>query len=311
MPGTVKVGLVQRNSTIGAPNWFQLASAASPDSGQIQFGTDNTGYAFGIAKNVSGTITTLARFYDGGSGTTTFRLYGSMEADGNITLPNGSSLYGRRATGNAQVAFFRYDSGTDDLSTVIGGAIWRIRDTGAGVPMYLTSGGNMVLAGTLSTGPNQAILFGWSGGGAQQLLDLNNRVASTFVVGDRTSSFPTRLCGLGVTVEASDMYLATVAGGQLGRFNYNATGLSMLTPAGAAWGARMKWGLFSDAYSDESLVPALGIYTKGGLLSGSNVALNATGTSFINGRGHKMTPQIISSSAPSGVAEDGTLWIKV
>ena len=78
-------------------------------------------------------------------------LSGDLSTSGNIILNNGVSLYGRRNTGNAQVAFFRYDSGTDDLSTVMGGNIWRVRDTGAGVPMYLTAGGQLVVASSITT----------------------------------------------------------------------------------------------------------------------------------------------------------------
>lgn len=65
----------------------------------------------------------------------------TAEFSGSITLPNGVPLYGRRATGNTQVGLLRYDTGTDDISMVLGGTNMRWRDTGSGVPMLLTSAG--------------------------------------------------------------------------------------------------------------------------------------------------------------------------
>lgn len=64
---------------------------------------------------------------------------------GNFVVPNGQGFYARRAD-NATVRVFGYDSGTNDLSTVMGGGIWRVRDTGSGVPMSLTSDGILDIA---------------------------------------------------------------------------------------------------------------------------------------------------------------------
>lgn len=138
------------HGTVTTAGGFQLLQNSSPDTAQLQFGTDGTGYCFGIAKNQGGTVTTLARFYDGGAGYT-FTLYGTSYFQGG---------------------------------------------------MYFNG---------------------------------------------------------------------------LGMFNYDTNGMSFLTPAGAAWAIRAKYLLCSDAYADESLVPALGIYSKGNMKSGGTV----TATDFI------------------------------
>lgn len=105
---------------------------------------------------------------------------------------------------------------------------------------------------------------------------------------------------------AGDLYFKTV-----GRFNANSTGLSFLTQGGAAWGARTKFLLTSDAYSDESKVPALGIYSKGGMVASGHVVLDTAGMQFKDSFGNSMAPIIVSSSAASGTAADKTLWIQV
>lgn len=92
---------------------------------------------------------------DGGVVSTT----GDFSSD--VTIANGKALYLRRFSGNAQVTGLRYDVGTDDLSMVIGGAILRWRDTGAGVPMSLTSAGLLSVAA--------GIIIGTDPGGAELL----------------------------------------------------------------------------------------------------------------------------------------------
>jgi hypothetical protein len=69
---------------------------------------------------------------------------------GDITIPNGNSYFAKRNTGGAAIACWRYDVGTDDLSTVMGGTIWRVRDTGAGVLMSLSSAGALSLLSSIS-----------------------------------------------------------------------------------------------------------------------------------------------------------------
>lgn len=147
---TTLTGTLQNGGTAGASGWWQLGAGASPASAQLVFGTDNSGWSFEIAKKVGAAApVSVARFYDGGSGTNAFTLYGGMEAiGGSVVIGNGQGYYARRSTNNAVIACFRYDSGTDDLTTVIGGNIWRVRDTGAGVPMSLAPTGEMKLAGT-------------------------------------------------------------------------------------------------------------------------------------------------------------------
>jgi hypothetical protein len=124
---------------------------------------------------------------------------GAFSSD--VTLENGKSLYLRRASGNAQVAGLRYDTGTDDLSVVLGGSILRWRDTGIGVPMSLTASGLLTVADRAAiTGAITISL------GVNALLG-----ASRIIIQQETSSIA-RLytCGPdGVTHSSFEFYTAT------------------------------------------------------------------------------------------------------
>jgi hypothetical protein len=76
---------------------------------------------------------------------------------GSFTAPVGQGYYARRNTGAAAILCMGYDLGTDDLTTRLGGTIWRVRDTGAGVMMSLDNAGLMTLLGGVITGGNVRI----------------------------------------------------------------------------------------------------------------------------------------------------------
>lgn len=55
---------------------------------------------------------------------------------------------------------------------------------------------------------------------------------------------------------------------------------------------------------------ALSIRAYDDLSADGNIILNTAGKNFLNHLGHKMCPVIFSTLAPSGSAEDGTLWVQ-
>jgi hypothetical protein len=55
---------------------------------------------------------------------------------------------------------------------------------------------------------------------------------------------------------------------------------------------------------------ALSIRAYDDLSADGNIILNTAGKNFLNSLGHKMCPVIFSTLAPSGSAEDGTVWVQ-
>jgi hypothetical protein len=297
----------------------------------------------------------------------------TIEASSSITVANGASFYARRATGSAQVAVFRYDSGTDDLSTLMGGTIWRVRDTGAGVLMSLTNAGYLTTLAAVNGGAgfdingsafakhltSYHVLYDPSGAIA---LYLGGTADPTNYYENTSHQFTPRSGGTiwakvdsgGFTINSNLYFTSNYGQGHVGVYDpakYRAVfamgdaykmandgstlgslyglfyGYDQLSGYVNVTGHALGHGLgIAEAGAPKAYIGSLGFWHAGALfmvgggafgadvtVTTGNVTLASTGKSFVNGRGHKMTPQHIASVAPtiSDVAEDGTLWIVI
>ena len=134
---------------------------------------------------------------------------------GGVGIPNGQGYYARRTTGNALIRTMGYDAGTDDLSTVLGGSIWRIRDTGSGVPMSVTATGAVAVSGannsfwvTDRTNSGQQYAF-YATGGFGILWTANGIDAIKIAYGSGAVTFSTTITVAGDVVVGANVKIAS------------------------------------------------------------------------------------------------------
>lgn len=107
-----ETGLIGR----GLPGWWGLnIPGGSPISARLEFGTDNTGYVFAIAKNAGGTVANLLTVRDDGlvtaagiiavvTGVTT------GAANGDVIIPNAAAFRAANAGGSSASALMSLDA---------------------------------------------------------------------------------------------------------------------------------------------------------------------------------------------------------
>jgi hypothetical protein len=113
-----------------------LPSAGGTVSGNVLI-TGTLGVTGVITASTGLTVTTGGLTVSAGTTAVQAITGTSLVLTADITLANGKALFLTRNSGTSPVVFGRYDVGTDDLSTVMGGQNYRWRDTGAGVYMVL------------------------------------------------------------------------------------------------------------------------------------------------------------------------------